>query len=137
MVSFRKSVLRNLDLNVKVKFFNWLFWQVNIGKCKILLLPLDSKDSKSGIYHRMAPLRMLNNVTFTYIFKVTNFEILKTVKASEKCSCITFIEGGICHRMGPFLMLYYVTLIYIFKVKLFKWLFWQINAEKNVIGAIK
>ena len=41
-------------------------------KMQTLILP---KDKKSGIYHRMAPLRMLYIITLTYIFKVTNSEM--------------------------------------------------------------
>ena len=46
-----------------------------------------------------------------------NVNISKTVRASEKCSNMTFIEVDICHGMGPFRMLYSVTLTYILKVK--------------------
>ena len=40
-----------------------------------------------------------------------------TVRASEKCSGMTFIE--VCHRMGPLWMLHSMTLTFIVKVKIF------------------
>ena len=52
-----------------------------------------------------------------------SIQILKMVRADEKCSSNTFIEVEICHRMGTLRMLYSMTLTYIFKVKLFKRLF--------------
>ena len=35
-----------------------------------------------------------------------NVNILKTVRASEKCSCMAFIEVDIDHRMEPLQFLY-------------------------------
>ena len=50
----------------------------NIGwKMQTWLLPL---DKKSGICHRMMPLRMLYIMTLNYIFKVTNFEMWQSRK---------------------------------------------------------
>ena len=44
---------------------------------------------------------------------------LKTVRAIELFSSMTFIEVDICHRMGPLGMLYSVTLIFIFQGHIF------------------
>ena len=62
-------------------------------------------------------------MTLTYIFKVTQFEMLRsveTVRASEKCRTMTFRDIVIRHRTGPLRMLYSVILTYIFKVDNFK-----------------
>ena len=46
------------------------------------------------IRHRMAPLRILYIITLTHIFKVKNLyaNLWKTVRASEKCSSMTYID---------------------------------------------
>ena len=86
-----------------------IWWEIE----QTLLL---TSDRKLGICHRMAPLRMLYIITFTFVFKVTQFleiiiyNIWKTVTISEKCSCATFIQVYISHRMAPLRMSYIVTL---------------------------
>ena len=115
-----------LTFTLKVHIFGILLflrisrklWEIE----QILLLP---SDRKSGISHRIAPLWMMSIVTLTYIFKVTQFiEIMifnmwensETVRASGKCSSMTFIEIDIGQQMVPLRMLYTVTLTYIFKI---------------------
>ena len=78
--------------------------------------------------------RHCDSCTFTYSFKVAHFETLKTMRANEKCSGMTFIKVDICQRMGPLRMLYSMTLTYIFKVNHFKWLFWHVNASDGKCG---
>ena len=80
--------------------------------------------SQSNGVSRMASLRMLcirTDVRFQGHEYWTVY-IWKTVRASEKCSSVTFIEFDIWHRMAPFRTLYVVTSNFIFKVKLFLWI---------------
>ena len=64
-------VLRDLDLNYQGQTFEVAILISKRWKMQTLLLP---QDRKSGICHRMVPLRMLYIMTLTYIFKITNFE---------------------------------------------------------------
>ena len=68
-------------------------------KCfKIIFIEVD-------ITHRMATLRMLYTVSFTYIFKFTTFleiiifNISITVSTWKKCSRTSFIEVDTSHRI--------------------------------------
>ena len=100
-------------------------WEIK----QTLLLSL---HRKSGICHRMAPLRMLYVMILTYIFIVTNFEMWLSRKQWRLTKMLKYdvIAIDICHRMWSLRMLYSVTLAYIFKIKLFKWLLWQVMLEK-------
>ena len=64
-------VLRDLDLNLHSQTFRVAILTSKRWRMQTLLLP---SDRKSGICHRMAPLRILYILTFTNIFKVTNYE---------------------------------------------------------------
>ena len=73
----------------------------------------------------MAPLQMLYIVIDIYFqgHKISGnhliLNILKMVRASEKCSSKTFIEVDTSYRMVPLQLLYIMTLTYIFKVTTF------------------
>ena len=81
--------------------FIFFYWFVKILK------PVRDRETtmainrKSGICHRMAPLRTLHVVSLSYIFKITNFEMWMSRECwalVNKLSRITFIKVDICHQ---------------------------------------
>ena len=76
MGPFRVLYSMTLTEIFKVIFFNWLFWQADAGKCNMLL----ASFRKSGILHRMAPLR---SSYFATIFNSTNVELWICLKRWE------------------------------------------------------
>ena len=67
-----KIVLRDIHLNFQRQAYQAAILTSKRWKMQTLLFPL---DMKSGISHRLVPLRMLYIIPLTYIFKVTNFEM--------------------------------------------------------------
>ena len=87
-------------------------------------------DRKSGICHRIEPLRMMHIVTMNYIFifVILTCEYLENGESySEKFLSMTFLEVDIYNRVGPLRMLYSVTLTKIFKIT-----HWNVNISETV-----
>ena len=74
------AALRDLNLNLQGKIFLVPIFTRNSWKMQTLLLPLD----KSGICHRLVPLRILYIMTLTYIFKIINFKCEYIEKRESK-----------------------------------------------------
>ena len=69
----------------------------------MLLLPPDRKSGTVNVVDHDLGLHFQGHTFF-------NGNISKMVRASEKCSSMTFLEVDSCHQMGPPQMLYYMTL---------------------------
>ena len=97
-------LLHDLDLHFKGQTCSILFvlqisrkwWKVNLQQTLLC-----HSKRKSVVCHRMTSLRILYIIFLTYLFNDTilNVNISKTVRASEKCTIMTFIEVDIRHRM--------------------------------------
>ena len=104
-------VLHDLEINFKVKVFKWPFWQVKARKHKnyychqigsqIFIIKWRQYEC-CGLQHDVD--LHLQDDTFV------NVSISKTVRSTEKCSSMSFIEIDIRHRMGSLRLLYFVTL---------------------------
>ena len=100
-----------LTLIFKVKL-GILFHSQTCSKWREMKQTLQLLPKRSHAFAIVMPLPsliILYIVTLTYIFSVTKFEmpdIWKAVRASAKCSIMTFIAVDIRNRIRPLRMLY-------------------------------